>query len=84
MKTKQVWTASFGMITVNSGDSTYNGHTMEEIKNMPFLGWDKEHKIQYINNCREIIESQLTGRDEGHAECLKNTNFNLVNFYLNK
>jgi len=81
---KQVYTQSFGIIYVNAGDPTYNGYTIDQIEKMPFAGWSESDKKQYINNCKDVIQSQLTGTNEGYAECCKNINHHLVKTYLNK
>ena len=80
-KSKQVYTSSFGIVTVELSDR-YNGHTIEEIEAMPFIGWSECHKKEYINNCKRVIECQTSGYNLNEIECLKNSNFNLVRFYM--
>lgn len=71
---KQVYTNSFGIMTVDIYDNTYNGHTINEIETMPFTGWSIADRDMYIENCREVIYMQLSGVNLGMIECLKNTN----------
>jgi|VirMetMinimDraft_7_1064189.scaffolds.fasta_scaffold08517_3 hypothetical protein len=62
---------------------TYNGLTIEQIENNLPLNMIDLHKKQYIDNCKEVIKNQLSGYNLGYNECIKNTNFNMVKFYLN-
>ena len=79
---KQVYTSSFGFITVDDKSPLYNGKTIQGIECMPFNGWINEHKKEYIDNCKKVIECQMYGFNQNEIECLKNRNFNLVVFYL--
>lgn len=79
---KQVYTNSFGIITVDLYDNTYNGHTIEKIEAMPFTGWAIADREMYIKNCREVIEMQLSGVNLGMIECLKNTNHYIAKQYI--
>ena len=79
---KQVYTSSFGFITVDIYDHTYNGHTINEIETMPFSGWHPADKERYIKNCREVIDIQLSGVNLSMIECIKNTNHQIAKQYL--
>jgi len=81
-KIKQVYTSSFGIINVELSDK-YNGYTINEIESMPFSGWSECHKKDYIKNCKQVIECQMSGYNLNEIECLKNYNFSLVKFYMN-
>lgn len=41
------------------------------------------HKDAYLQNCKEAIAIQKSGFNLQYIESIKNTNFNLINFYLN-
>lgn len=61
----------------------YNGYTLEEIqKNLP-KNMIELHKKIYLDNCKQVIKNQLSGYNLDYNETIKNTNFNLITFYLN-
>ena len=63
---------------------TYNGYTLEEIqKNLP-KNMIELHKKIYLDNCKQVIKNQLSGYNLDYNEAIKNTNFNIITFYLNK
>ena len=62
--------------------NTYNGYTLEEIqKNLP-KNMIELHKKIYLDNCKQVIKNQLSGYNLDYKETIKNTNFNLITFYL--
>lgn len=61
---------------------TYNGLTLEQIKNNFPLNMADVHKLQYLNNCKQVIKNQISGYNLDYNEALKNYNFNLILFYL--
>ena len=63
--------------------NTYNGYTLEQIQNNLPKGMIERHKIEYIDNCKEVIELQKNGYNIERQNSLKNYNFNLISFYLN-
>ena len=67
---------------VEYGVNTYNGYTIEEIESMPFKGWAECHVKEYIRNCKEVIDIQMSGVNLNTIWGIKNYNFNLVQFYL--
>ena len=79
---KQVYTNSFGLVTVDIYDNTYNGYTIEQIKKMNFSGWSSADREKYIENCREVINLQLSGINLGMIECLKNMNHYIAKRYI--
>lgn len=60
----------------------YNGKRIEDIANGLPDTWADCHKLDYINNCRRVIESQTNQMNLEQIEALKNYNFNLVKFYM--
>ena len=61
----------------------YNGRTLAEIENNFPLNMPEIHREIYLENCREVIKIENSGFNLNYIECVKNTNFNLINFYLN-
>ena len=61
----------------------YNGLTLEKIKNNFPSNMIEAHKVQYLQNCKQVINNQQSGFNLDFNECLKNSNFNIINFYLN-
>lgn len=61
---------------------TYNGYTLEQIKNKLPLNMAEVHKLQYLSNCKQVIKNQISGYNLDYNEALKNYNFNLIRFYL--
>jgi len=61
---------------------TYNGLTLDQIKlNFP-PNMAEVHKLQYINNCIEVMNNEASGFNLDYNEALRNYNFNLIKFYL--
>ena len=46
-------------------------------ENMPDI-----HKKLYLENLQQIQQNEKNGWNLGYTEHLKNSNFNLINFYL--
>lgn len=78
----KVYTNSFGFIYVDLYSSKYNNYTLDQIKRMPFAGWHEMDKKSYIQNCKEVIDIQMSGVNLGMIECLKNANFNITKRYV--
>jgi len=81
MKTISVYTQTFGNVSVNLGDPAYNGLTIEQIQSR-MQGWHEVDKKQYIANCKEIINCQMSGYNLGTIESLKNSNFFIAQRYI--
>jgi hypothetical protein len=81
MKQTANYSPNFGTTYYQKGDNTYNGYSINQIEKMQFNGWIEQHKQMYIDNCKRVIECQLTGYNSHDIEYLKNTNFNLVKHY---
>ena len=62
--------------------NTYNGYTLEQIENNLPPNMAEVHKLQYLNNCKQVIKNQISGYNLDYNEALKNSNFNLILFYL--
>jgi hypothetical protein len=60
---------------------TYNGLTLEQIKNNLPPNMAEVHKMQYLNNCKEVINNEASGFNLDYNEALRNYNFNLILFY---
>jgi hypothetical protein len=61
--------------------TTYNGLTLEKIKlNFP-PNMAEVHKMQYLNNCKQVINNEASGFNLDYNEALRNYNFNLILFY---
>ena len=60
---------------------TYNGLTLEQIKNNLPSNMAEDHKIQYLNNCKQVINNEASGFNLNYNEALRNYNFNLIRFY---
>ena len=41
----------------------------------------EDHKIQYLNNCKQVINNEASGFNLNYNEALRNYNFNLIRFY---
>lgn len=61
---------------------TYNGLTLEQIKNNLPPNMAEDHKLQYLNNCKQVIQNEDSGFNLDYNEALRNYNFNLIRFYL--
>jgi hypothetical protein len=82
MKTT-IYTQSFGNVTVDLYENTYNGLTINQIKTR-MQGWHDLDKRQYLKNCYEVIACQMSGCNLNTIESLKNSNFFIANNYINK
>ena len=61
--------------------NTYNGKTLEQIaSNLP-SNMIQLHKDMYLNNCKRVIECQVSGYNLNEIEIIKNANFILHNMY---
>ena len=61
--------------------NTYNGKTLEQIaSNLP-SNMIQLHKDMYLNNCKRVIECQVSGYNLNEVEIIKNANFILHNMY---
>ena len=61
--------------------NTYNGKTLEQIaSNLP-NNMIQLHKDMYLNNCKRVIECQVSGYNLNEIEIIKNANFILHNMY---
>ena len=61
--------------------NTYNGKTLEQIaSNLP-SNMIQLHKDMYLNNCKRVIECQVSGYNLNEIEIIKNANFILLNMY---
>ena len=61
--------------------NTYNGKTLEQIaSNLP-SNMIQLHKDMYLNNCKRVIECQVSGHNLNEIEIIKNANFILHNMY---
>jgi hypothetical protein len=61
----------------------YNGYTLEEIKKNFPKNMIELHKKMYLDNCKQVIKNELSGYNLDYNEAIKNTNFNIIKFYLN-
>jgi hypothetical protein len=62
--------------------TTYNGLTLEQIKLNFSPNMAEVHKMQYLNNCKQVIQNEASGFNLDYNEALRNYNFNLIRFYL--
>ena len=60
---------------------TYNGYTIEQVKNNLPKNMIEEHKQLYLNNCKEVIKNNTSGTNLNQNENIKNSNFMLIQFY---
>jgi hypothetical protein len=60
---------------------TYNGLTLEQIKNNLPPNMAEVHKRQYLDNCKQVIKNEASGFNLDYNEALRNYNFNLILFY---
>ena len=61
--------------------SLYNGKTLEQIaSNLP-SNMIQLHKDMYLNNCKRVIECQVSGYNINEIEIIKNANFILLQPY---
>ncbi len=61
--------------------NTYNGKTLEEIaSNLP-SNMLQFHRDMYLNNCKRVIECQVSGYNLNEIEIIKYANFILHNMY---
>ena len=61
--------------------NTYNGKTLEQIaSNLP-ANMIQLHKDMYLNNCKRVIECQISGYNLNEIEIIKNANFRLMDMY---
>lgn len=59
----------------------YNNKTIEQIEqNLP-SNMSDFHRLEYINNCKKVIERQTTGYNLNEIEGIKNYNFILIKLY---
>lgn len=59
----------------------YNNKTIEQIEqNLP-PNMSDFHRLEYINNCKKVIERQTTGYNLNEIEGIKNYNFILIKLY---
>lgn len=77
----QVFTQSFGLVNVNNGSDTYNGLTVEQIKQR-LQGWHEVDKKQYLENVAAVIDRQMSGFNQNEIESLLNSNFNISKQYI--
>jgi len=62
----------------------YNGMTLQEIeKNLP-ANMIPEHKKDYLNNCKYVIENESKKFNLDYCQLVRNTNFNTILFYSHK
>lgn len=61
--------------------TTYNGKTLEQIENNLPSNMIQLHKDMYMNNCKKVIECQVSGYNLNEIEVIKNANFILHNMY---
>jgi hypothetical protein len=61
----------------------YNGYTLEQIESRLNPAMTDYHKQDYLNNCKRVIECQISGMNTQDIESLKSYNFNLTRLYLN-
>lgn len=78
---KTIYSVNFGTTFVAIGSDKYNNYSIAEIKKMPFTGWINEHKKQYIDNCKKVIDCQMSGYNLQDIEYYKNFNFLLTKSY---
>ena len=61
--------------------NTYNGKTLEQIaSNLP-SNMLQFHKDMYLNNCKRVIECQVSGYNLNEIDIIKYANFILYNMY---
>lgn len=59
----------------------YNGMTLQEIeKNLP-ANMIPQHKEDYLNNCKYVIENESKKLSLDYCQLVRNTNFNTILFY---
>ena len=68
---KEVYSLAHGIVTVDISIDTYNGFSIEQIKSMPFAGWNSFDKSQYIANCERVIDIQMSGVNLHEIESIK-------------
>ena len=65
------------------GDHTYNGKTIEEVeKTVSRFNMHEADKMQYLENCKRVIENLRSGYNLHENDFLRNRNFELVNYSL--
>jgi len=62
---------------------TFNGYTIEQIKNNFPLNMIEQHKEDYLKNVAEIMKNEEQGYNKELCESLRNSNFRLIMFYTN-
>jgi len=61
----------------------YNGYSIRYIISHLPKNMIKYHKKQYLKNCIEVYENETAGFNLDYCESLRNSNFNMIRFYLN-
>ena len=62
-------------------NSLYNSKTIEQICNNLPECMPQIHKDMYLNNCKRVIECQVSGYNINEIEIIKNANFILLKPY---
>ncbi len=67
---------------MSTTEKIYNGKSIRQIlSNLP-NGMIKMHKKQYINNCIFVFKNESEGYNLGFCNLVRNSNFELIKFYL--
>jgi hypothetical protein len=61
----------------------YNGLTIAQVANNLPPDMTEEHKELYLNNCRFVVQNEYFGTNLKYCQFVRNSNFNLINFYNN-
>lgn len=62
----------------------YNNKTIEQISNNLPSNMPDFHRLEYLENCKKVIERQMTGYNVNEIEGIKNYNFILIKQYFNQ
>lgn len=65
-------------------EKIYNDYSIRDmLRRMPEgLRKFKRHRNLYIQNCLEVYECESKGFNLSYAQCIRNSNFNLLKTYL--
>jgi hypothetical protein len=60
----------------------YNGLSIRQIISRFHPAMIKQHRRQYLKTCIEVYNNEQSGTNLGYNEAARNSNFNLILFYL--
>ena len=64
-------------------DPIYNGYSIRYIISHFPKGMIKQHKKDYLKNCIEVYQNEKEEYNMEYCNSLRNSNFNMINFYMN-